>query len=49
MTYKLNPEIRKDLSPIVLIFSDGTKQRYPDGKAVVDTVFTSTRFLQYVL
>lgn len=39
MTYKLNPEIRKILSPITLIFSDGTKQHYLNGATVVDAVF----------
>ena len=39
MTYKLNPEIRKILSPVVLAFPDGTKQQYENGKAVVDAVF----------
>ena len=39
MTYKLNPELRKILSPIVLIFPDGTKQQYESGKAAADDVF----------
>jgi len=39
ITYKLNPEIRKILSPILLIFPDGTKQQYESGKAAVDAVF----------
>ena len=39
MTYKFNPEIRKVLSPVVLMFSDGEKQQYPDGNAVADAVF----------
>ena len=39
MTYKLNPEIRKILSPVVLIFPDGTKQQHASGKAAADTVF----------
>lgn len=39
MTYKLNPVIRKIISPIVLIFPDGTKQQYEGGKAAADAVF----------
>lgn len=39
MTYKLNPEIRKIISPIVMIFPDGTKQQYESGKAAADAVF----------
>lgn len=39
MTYKLNPEIRKILSPVVLVFPDGTKQQYESGKASADAVF----------
>ena len=39
MTYKLNPEIRKILSPFVLIFPDGMKQQYASGKAAADAVF----------
>ena len=39
MTYKLNPEIRKIISPIVMIFPDGTKQQYGSGKAAADAVF----------
>lgn len=39
MTNKLNPEIRKILSPVVLTYPDGTKQQYESGKAVADAVF----------
>ena len=39
MTYKLNPEIRKILSSVVLAFPDGTKEQYEDGKAAADAVF----------
>ena len=39
MTYKLNPEIRKILSPVVLVFPEGSKQWYEDGKAATDAVF----------
>ena len=39
MTYKLNPEIQKIKSPIVLAFPDGTKQQYESGKVAADAVF----------
>lgn len=39
MTYKLNPEIQKINSPIVLAFPDGTKQQRESGKAAADAVF----------
>lgn len=39
MTYKLNPEIRKILSPVVLIFPNGMKQQYTDGNAAAEAVF----------
>ena len=39
MTYKLNPEIRKILSPVVLVFPDRTKQQYEDGNTAADAVF----------
>ena len=39
MTYRLNPEIRKILSSIVLIFPDGAKQHYSDGTSAANAVF----------
>ena len=39
MTHKLNPEIWKILSPLVLVFPDGTRQQYPDGHSAVAVVF----------
>ena len=39
MTYILNPEIQKILSPVVLVFPDGMKLQYESGKAAVDAVF----------
>lgn len=39
MTYKLNPEIRKIIFPIVMIFPDGTKQQYESGKAAAYNCF----------
>ncbi len=39
MTYKLNPEIGKIQSPVVLILLDGERREYKDGAAVVEDVF----------
>ena len=39
MTYKLNPEIRKILSSVVLVFPDGTQQQYEDGNTAANAVF----------
>ena len=40
MTYKLNPEIRKITSPVILTFHDGAdEQRFPSGEALADAVF----------
>lgn len=39
MTYKLNPEIGKILSAIILIFPEGERECYPDGEAVKGASF----------
>ena len=40
MTYKLNPGVRKIISPVTLIFSDGAdEQRFSDGTALADALF----------
>ena len=40
MTYKLDQEVRKIISPITLIFSDGADERiYSDGAALAGAVF----------
>ena len=39
MPYKLNLEIRKILSPVVLAYPDGVKQQRVDGNAAADAVF----------
>ena len=44
MTYKLNPEIGKIVSPVVLIFPDGERKKYLTGAAVCEAVF-DRRFL----
>ncbi len=39
MTYKLNPEIRKIISPVVLVFPDGNKQEYDNGEKITEDSF----------
>lgn len=39
MTYKLNPEIGKIQSPVILIFPDGERKKYINGAAVCEAVF----------
>ena len=40
MTYRLNPEVRKITSPIILSFSDGREdERFQDGASLADAVF----------
>ena len=39
MTYKLNPEIGKIQSPVVIIFPGGERREYIDGAAVAEDVF----------
>ena len=41
MTYKLNPELRKIQSPVVLVFPDGSETDYPDGIALSEITFTT--------
>ena len=38
MTYKLNPELRKIQSPVVLVIDD-TETEYPNGESLMDLVF----------
>ena len=39
MTYRLNPEVRKITSPIILSFSDGREsERFQDGASLADAV-----------
>ena len=39
MTYKLNPEIGKIQSPVILILPDGERRKYINGAAVAEDVF----------
>ena len=39
MTYKLNPEIGKIQSPVILIFPNGQRAEYASGAAVVEDTF----------
>lgn len=39
MTYKINPEVEKILSPIKLVFEDGTSADFSDGKTLAAAVF----------
>lgn len=39
MTYKLNPELRKIPSPVVLVFPNGKRTQYPCGIAVTKDTF----------
>ena len=39
MTYKLNPELRKLRSPVVLVFPDGETRAFENGTAVTEAVF----------
>lgn len=40
MTYKLDPEVRKITSPIILSFRDGREdERFQDGATLADAVF----------
>lgn len=39
MTYKLEPEIRKIVSPVVLTLPDGTKEKYESGSEACEKAF----------
>lgn len=39
MTNKLNPEIRKIVSPVILIFPNGDKREYVNGTKVAEDTF----------
>lgn len=39
MTYKINPEVEKILSPIVLVFEDRPSMKFTDGKELAAAVF----------
>lgn len=39
MTYRLNPAIEKIISPIVIVFKDGQRIEFSDGKSAASAVF----------
>ena len=49
MTYKLNPELRKIQSPVVLVLPDGSETDYPDGIALTEITFTTRYVVQRML
>lgn len=40
MTYKLNPELGKIISPVTLLFPNGARHEYKSGKAMVEKSFS---------
>lgn len=44
MTYKLNPEVKKITSPVVLMI-DGEQQEYPDGLTLSEVYFQKQYFV----
>ena len=41
MTYRLDPEVRKIISPVVLLV-DGESRAYPNGAALAELTFEKT-------
>lgn len=39
MTYKLNPAIKKIVSPVVIVFEDGHRREFSDGKSAASAIF----------
>ena len=39
MTYKLEPSLEKIVSPVILVFPDGSRKEYPDGVSVRNQIF----------
>ncbi len=39
MTYKMNPEVEKILSPVKLLFENGESQMFESGKDLAKAVF----------
>lgn len=39
MTYKLNPELRKIRSPVILIFPDSTEKNFESRSEIANAVF----------
>ena len=49
MTYKLNPEVRKITSPILLSFCGESKSKsFPDGTALADEEFDKNYYIDSI-
>lgn len=49
MTYKLNPEVRKISSPIILEFcEERERQRFADGTALAEAVFNKNYCIESI-
>ena len=48
MTYKLNPELRKIQSPVVLVFPDGETREFECGFAVAEADFKQRYLIQAI-
>lgn len=48
MTYKLNPQLQKIQSPVVLVLPDGSETDYPDGIALSEITFTTRHVVQRI-
>ena len=46
MTYKLNPEIAKITSPVVLIFPNGERKQFENGTEAYSAVFENRYLIQ---
>lgn len=50
MTYRLNPEVRKITSPIILSFGDGREdERFQDGASLADAVFCRNYLIEFLM
>lgn len=48
MTYKLNPELRKIQSPVVLVFPSGETRKYECGYAVAEVDYEQRYLIQEI-
>ena len=47
MTYKLDPEVRKITSPVIVSFCDGREdEQYEDGAALAEAVFCKNYLIE---
>ena len=49
MTYRLNPALKRIVSPVVLLFPDGSRKEYENGESVVEDSFTMKYQIESVL